>query len=257
MSKLSELAAGSLLSDGAGEVWMHVYDLDPYTGWANEALMRDLELGVYHCGVEVYGTEWSFQYMDNAWEDSTFTGVTFCTPKQEKGFIYRESVRIGVSSLSRLQISHVIRALMFDWRANTYHLTRKNCLHFSEALISELCPQVEIPAWIKNLCDATKRSRVVDYIVDSTWSFNKQLAIWKHRPRQPKGQRSSERYAWWDIARFGGRSCAKEDKENTRRDPTPTSMPARGDRLKFPEPVPQEKEFEQRVGQTLQAIHSW
>lgn len=206
MVKLSELATGINIADGGTgygvEVVMHVYDLDPYTGWANGALMRGLELGVYHVGVEIYGSEWSFQYFDNAWNDNTLTGVSCNTPKQHVGYIYRESLRMGFSPLQRSEICDVIKKMMFDWRANTYHLTHRNCLHFAEALVTKLRLQVEFPAWIKNLCEASKRSRIVDYMVDNVWDLHKQIATWKYNPEQRQRPLSSERHSWLDISRY-------------------------------------------------------
>lgn len=196
--KLSELTMGSDTADGehgnCGQVLVHVYDLDPYTGWANGAVMRGLELGIYHCAVEIYGTEWSFQYIDTAWDDHTLTGVCCNAPKQRPGYIYRESCPMGVSPLQREEICDVIHSLMADWRANGYHITRRNCLHFAEVLIGKLRVQVEFPIWIKQLCETSKSSRVVDYMLDNLWGMHKQVATWKTKPEQVT--------AWMDVSRY-------------------------------------------------------
>lgn len=207
-SKLADLATDADESKkGEADVWLHVYDLDPYTGWANSALLRGFELGVYHCGVEIYGDEWSFQYFEDAWDDETLSGVLRTTPKLMEGYRYRESVRMGVSPLKRIEVSDVIQRLMCEWTAATYHITQRNCVSFAENLVDNLRIGQEFPAWIKKLCDVSNQSRVVNYVVDSAWGWSKWYMKRQHLQREQQAlQPCSETISWWDMLRCSGNS---------------------------------------------------
>jgi hypothetical protein len=158
-----------------GAVWLHVYDLDPYTGWANTWL----DFGVYHCGVEIYGVEWSFYYFDGAWDEKKvklvgdLPGVLHSTPKELEGYRYRESVYMGISPLTRAEVKDLIQKLRGEWLACTYHITQRNCVSFAETLLDNLRIGEKFPSWIKKLCDASKQSRVVNYVVDGVWGWHK------------------------------------------------------------------------------------
>lgn len=213
LTRLGDLATNSKSADENGsEVWIHVYDLDPYTGWANGTLMRGLELGLYHCAVEVYGSEWSFLYFEHAWDDYTLTGVRGNTPKQLRGYIYRESLRMGVSPLEKVAVHAIIHSLMNDWRSAGYHLTHRNCVHFAEVFVRKLGLQVEIPTWIRNLQEGTVRSQVVDYMVDSFWGISKQYMTWKHK-KQTQRELSSEG-TWWNLGHCGKCATVKKEPEH-------------------------------------------
>ena len=48
------------------------------------------------------------------------------------------------------EVREIIGELRQDWKANEYHLTSKNCNHFSEALCNALCNK-SIPGWVNRL----------------------------------------------------------------------------------------------------------
>lgn len=227
-SKLSDLATEGDADDGSrqAEVWLHVYDLDPYTGWANSAFMRGFELGVYHCGVEVYDDEWSFQYFEDSWDDPTLSGVMRTTPKLMEGYKYRESVQMGVTPLRKIEVKDTIRSLMCEWTAATYHITHRNCVSFAEILVAKLQTKSEFPPWIKALCEVSNQSRAVNFVVDSVWGWSQwymKMQYLREKRKALQAQASSQSVSWWDMLRCSGNhraaSCEEEIPfENARTD---------------------------------------
>merc|ERR1719416_208386 len=91
--------ATSLESEQGHSIWLHVYDLGHLSGQLNEYVLRGVNLGAFHCGVEVLGEEWSFQGFHDAWDDPTLTGMVRNDPRQHPEFIYRESINMGKTEI--------------------------------------------------------------------------------------------------------------------------------------------------------------
>lgn len=155
-----------------GEVWLHVYDLGAMTGRLNEVL-RNTNLGAFHCGVEVLGDEWSFQGFHDAWEDPTISGVVRSEPRQHPSYIYRESVCLGETPLSEDEVDTAIDTALDTWLAHSYHLVTRNCVTFAEDFSSRVlrCPNT-FPAWVRGAGDVGK-SALLFPIADYGWSLIK------------------------------------------------------------------------------------
>jgi len=129
-------------------VTLHVYDLGTGTEMqAINSVLGKLGTGAFHCGVEVYGREWSFQYMPKG------TGVFECKPTRCPGHTYRESVPMGVTPLSELQVRELIGFVRREWTGKKYDMLTKNCCHCSD----DLCMRLgvgPIPWWTTNLAGA-------------------------------------------------------------------------------------------------------
>merc|ERR1719271_389150 len=108
------------------EVILNMYHLSASAEWLNEKFLRSAELGLVHVGVEVWGTEWSFRYYDDAWDDKEVTGVHSYVPKvpSNNTYIFAESLPLGKTSLSAAEVYLLLRSLEDDWPASSYHLTR-------------------------------------------------------------------------------------------------------------------------------------
>lgn len=142
--KLAE--ACSHIDTGFG-VWLHIYDLGPVSKWMiNSWSSKQSGLGVFHCGVEVLGVEWSFQAMLDC-ETEEMTGVMCHTPKSNPRHVYRESVCLGDSPLCANEICKVLSRLERDWPAMSYHFLTHNCTDFAEALSSALRVPTPYPSW--------------------------------------------------------------------------------------------------------------
>jgi len=129
-------------------VELHVYNIGTSgRGGCINRLLRPLGTGAFHCGVEVYNTEWSFSDTTSRKEA---TGVFKCMPRQCKGHTYCESVLMGRTSCSEAEVLAIMDLLQTDWQVEEYDLLRRNCCHFSD----ELCWRLgvgAIPAWVTNL----------------------------------------------------------------------------------------------------------
>lgn len=131
-------------------VTLHIYDIGTSgVGYGINKLLRPLGTGVFHCGVEVYGCEWSYS--------DTTTGVgdgVFCSrPRMCEGHTYCESVPMGRTATSEEEVLQLIEMLKADWPVYAYDVLAHNCCHFSD----EFCQRLgvgSIPTWVMNLAGA-------------------------------------------------------------------------------------------------------
>jgi len=133
-------------------VQLHVYDVSgagddavPYVATVNSIGRNMLGIGgVFHGGVEVFGKEWSFGFAHSG------TGVYCCDPKANQMYTYRESVLLGVTSLSQRQVDALIARLKQEWPGAEYDLLEHNCNSFCEAFAKELGVDPP-PGWVNRL----------------------------------------------------------------------------------------------------------
>ncbi|CAH8277964.1 unnamed protein product [Arabidopsis lyrata] len=121
-------------------VYLNVYDLTPVNNY-----LYWFGLGIFHSGIEAHG----FEYGYGAHEYSS-SGVFEVEPRSCPGFIFRRSVLLGTTSMSRTDFRSFMEKLSRKYHGDTYHLIAKNCNHFTE----EVCLQVTgkpIPGWINRM----------------------------------------------------------------------------------------------------------
>ncbi|XP_022972975.1 deSI-like protein At4g17486 [Cucurbita maxima] len=121
-------------------LYLNIYDLTPvnhYLYW--------IGLGIFHSGIEVHGMEYGF----GAHEYPT-SGVFEVEPKSCPGFIFRRSVLLGSTELSRVEFRSFMEHLSSEYHGDTYHLIAKNCNHFTEEVSKRLTGK-PIPAWVNRL----------------------------------------------------------------------------------------------------------
>lgn len=148
-------------------MWLHIYDIDPVTARLNEAVLRSLNLGAFHCGVEVLGDEWFF-----AWGESDLTGITWNEPRLHQVHIYRESMFMGESPLCEAEIRDVLACAMDNWPASSYHPIQRNCITFAEELVGLLRVAEPFPLWVRGAVDAGK-SPLLFPLADWSWQWMK------------------------------------------------------------------------------------
>jgi len=164
-----------------GDVWLHIYHCDPYTGFLNQAILKQKEIGIYHAGIEVFGEEWSFGFFEDTWDDPSISGLTPCTPKSMAGYEYQESVNLGPTPLSEDETDLILRKLYIEWPASSYHLTHRNCLVFAEDFARILQAPAPFPAHLQGILKASTQHAFVDAIVDHSWSWAKWWMLRKHK----------------------------------------------------------------------------
>lgn len=98
--------------------------------------------GLFHCGIEVFGAEWSFGCTEEA-----RSGVFQIAPRGHSQHIYRTTVPLGETKLTMEEVQVVIENLSKQWRGNDYHSIHYNCQNFSNHLCRELGVR-EIPGWV-------------------------------------------------------------------------------------------------------------
>mmetsp|Transcript_168356 Transcript_168356/g.540891 ORF Transcript_168356/g.540891 Transcript_168356/m.540891 type:complete len:291 (+) Transcript_168356:175-1047(+) len=129
-------------------VTLHIYDVTQEEVISNvNKYLQPIGTGAFHGGVEVYGLEWSYGYVENG------TGVFPCTPMQCTMHRYRESLVMGTTHMSEARVQQTIEVLKREWQGTNYDLLRHNCCTFSD----ELCCRLgvgHIPDWVTNLAAA-------------------------------------------------------------------------------------------------------
>mmetsp|Transcript_37751 Transcript_37751/g.66434 ORF Transcript_37751/g.66434 Transcript_37751/m.66434 type:complete len:155 (+) Transcript_37751:66-530(+) len=131
-------------------VTLNLYDLGGSTAMRtmNDILGGLGAGGLFHCGVEIRGREFSFGFANDG-----FSGVFECDPKKCDGHSYRESIHMGDCTLSDLSLALVVDSLARQWPARGYDILNCNCVHFCEAFCHNLGVG-QIPASIKKLTNA-------------------------------------------------------------------------------------------------------
>uniref|UniRef100_A0A804LBU6 PPPDE domain-containing protein n=1 Tax=Zea mays TaxID=4577 RepID=A0A804LBU6_MAIZE len=127
-------------SSATAAVYLNIYDISPlnhYLYWFG--------LGIFHSGIQVHGMEYGF----GAHEYPT-SGVFQVEPKSCPGFIFRRSVCVGVTHMSRSQVRTSIEDLAEDYHGDTYHLILKNCNHFTADVCERLTGK-PVPGWVNRL----------------------------------------------------------------------------------------------------------
>lgn len=152
-----------LIPSLASEVTLNVYSIGKMrTTKMLNCLLWPLGTGFYHCGVEVFGMEWSFSGTPSLAHDGIFCSA----PRRCDGHTYQESLRMGTTTTSYSEFVQLLEALWKeDWSVKRYNLLTHNCCHFCDLLCEKLGVG-PIPGWVKNLANAgaaigTARNRFV------------------------------------------------------------------------------------------------
>jgi len=111
------------------------------------SFLESFGTGAYHCGIEVYGKEWSFHQINSG------TGVFECAPRSCTQHTHKQSVVMGVTSLSKEEVERLINRLRREWPGRGYEVLTRNCCHFSNTLSVRLGTG-EIPRWCTSLAAA-------------------------------------------------------------------------------------------------------
>lgn len=121
-------------------VYLNIYDISPINNY-----LYWFGLGIFHSAVEVHGMEFGY----GAHEYAT-SGVFQVEPKSCPGFIFRRSVCMGTTNMSRAEVRTFLEDLAEDYHGDTYHLIVKNCNHFTADVCKRLTGK-PTPGWVNRL----------------------------------------------------------------------------------------------------------
>lgn len=155
--KLSQSQPKQLVGAEDGEVvWLHIYDIlaGPFE-WVNH-LTRPVGTGFFHAAIEVYNQEWSYGH------NRAGSGVYSVKPRCDPQHVYRESIKLGCTTKSKLEVISIVGQMKMDWRGQQYDLLYHNCCHFCDGFGTQLGVG-PAPEWVANL--AASGAKIVDHLM--------------------------------------------------------------------------------------------
>jgi len=109
----------------------------------NKQQMSVPGFGIYHSGIQIYGTEYSFA------GGGSGTGVYAQQPKSTPaggGWTYKDTLDLGVVKADFILFQKILKELQNEFPSSSYNLITKNCNHFTEAACNKL--GVKFPDWV-------------------------------------------------------------------------------------------------------------
>jgi deubiquitinase DESI2 len=126
-----------------------------------------LGVGIFHSGVQIYDVEYAFG--GHPW---SFSGIFEIEPRNatelNEHFKFKEAVQLGTTDFERADIEPLIEQLGQEYQGKTYHLLRKNCNHFSDALVHLLCGK-PLPKWVNRLAEMAVNVPFLERSLPKEW----------------------------------------------------------------------------------------
>ncbi|CAE7507108.1 unnamed protein product [Symbiodinium natans] len=139
-------------------VYLNVYDL---FNWRVSLLNRVTWLlgagGAYHAGVEVYGLEYAFGGTEIGIGGS---GITTCTPKSCHKHSFRQSLCLGVTTMSAEDVDQLVIDLAPEWPTEDYEVLGPNCITFCRCICKSL-GVADVPDWVDSMVRSIKERNVI------------------------------------------------------------------------------------------------
>jgi PPPDE putative peptidase domain len=133
--------------------------------------------GAYHVGIELFNTEYSYQYYTQC--NDTDTGVFASIPRKAENYIFFEALEIPKTHFSNpLNVNDVeklIQDLSTTWLSVNYHPITHNCVDFTKHLLLCLGCSYELPQWVDGAVRNSKQNPVIDFIANAYWTVAKSL----------------------------------------------------------------------------------
>ncbi|CDU19249.1 PPPDE peptidase, putative [Plasmodium yoelii] len=125
-------------------VYLNIYDLDPVSKVLN-SVVKPIGTGAFHAGVEVYGYEYSFGYVADG-----KTGVMKSDPRYHPYHVYRESISMGKTPLTKTEVNLLVDVMKLQWIGDTYDILSRNCLNYADYFCN-LLDVGGVPDWVMSL----------------------------------------------------------------------------------------------------------
>jgi deubiquitinase DESI2 len=123
-------------------VYVNIYDLSP----ANEWVLHTVGLGLYHSGIEVLGSEYTF---------AANAGIFHHSPRDAGPQAqFRSQLLIGTFEGGPAEVQTAVRVLESSTRfgPDDYDILQNNCNTFANALCLQLC-QTAIPVYVNRIAN--------------------------------------------------------------------------------------------------------
>jgi len=118
-------------------VLLHVYNLSPNIVTANSLLAFSMDGGVFHVGIEVYGSEFAYG----------ICGVSHLLPRAEEDHVYLCSLNLGETPLTRIQFANMLSEMCGRWGGADYDVLGFNCCCFCSQMLERLNVG-PMPVWV-------------------------------------------------------------------------------------------------------------
>lgn len=121
-------------------VLLHVYNLSSSIVTANSLLAFSMDGGVFHVGIEVYGSEFAYGVC----------GVSHLLPRSEEDHAYLCSLNLGETPLTRNEFAFVLREMCWRWGGADYDVLGYNCCCFCSQMLERLNVG-PMPLWVDRI----------------------------------------------------------------------------------------------------------
>lgn len=143
-------------------VFVNIYDMYSMNNYTSA-----LGVGIYHCGIEVYGVEYGY-----GGHPFPFSGIFEMVPKDSEelgeAFRFKETIELGKTDFNKSEIEQIVVLLGRDFRGIDYHLMNKNCNSFSSRFSKLICGE-DIPGWVNRLAYLTTFVPFIEKMIPKEW----------------------------------------------------------------------------------------
>lgn len=218
------------------EVVLHVYDVtNSGSEKTNNTILQINRIfkdriglgGIFHSAVQVHGNEeWSFGFCEIG------SGVFSCPPRGNPMYTYRESIVLGETSRSILEVKQILRELSREWPGDSYDLLSRNCNHFCDAFCERL-GIMKLPAWINRFANVGDTAVVVagntalrlrqaktEIVAASKVAYRFMASVGSNSPATPESSSNSNQSSpvvqssWFKNLSFVGAKPSSSEKDD-------------------------------------------
>mmetsp|Transcript_36191 Transcript_36191/g.57880 ORF Transcript_36191/g.57880 Transcript_36191/m.57880 type:complete len:450 (-) Transcript_36191:86-1435(-) len=146
-------------------VIVHLYDLTEEFVKPNAVIALQAGAGgAFHCGVEIYGGEWSYGE----------SGIRCDAPRSQTCHVYKCSIMLGSIDFRPRQVAGILQGLVDTWSGCDYDVLRCNCCSFAQ----EFCERLGVgplPPWIDRFARIGGRAVTLGGWMFPSWESSNEI----------------------------------------------------------------------------------